>query len=101
MIKSELITSISKRKPNLSNSLVETAVNQILKQMSDGLAQGENIEIRGFGTFSLRLREAQIGRNPKTGESVPIAKRHVIHFKTAKDLKARVNQLASQYSIQK
>ncbi|MFI3215645.1 MAG: integration host factor subunit beta [Methylococcales bacterium] len=101
MIKSELISAISKQKTNLSNSLVEIAVNQILKQMTDGLAQGENIEIRGFGTFSLRCREAQIGRNPKTGESVQIAKRHVIHFKTAKDLKSRVNQLASQYSIQK
>ncbi|MEN9898770.1 MAG: hypothetical protein RLZZ66_2419 [Pseudomonadota bacterium] len=101
MIKSELISAISKRKPNLANRVVETAVNQILKQMTDGLAQGENIEIRGFGTFSLRCREAQIGRNPKTGESVQIAKRHVIHFKTAKDLKSRVNQLANQYLIQK
>ena len=101
MIKSELINAISKRKPNLANRVVETAVNQILKQMTDGLAQGENIEIRGFGTFSLRCREAQIGRNPKTGESVQIAKRHVIHFKTAKDLKSRVNQLANQYLIQK
>jgi integration host factor subunit beta len=101
MIKSELISAISKSNPNMSYTLVERAINNILKQMTDGLEKGNNIEIRGFGTFSLRLRKGQIGRNPKTGESVYIEKRHVIHFKTAKDLKNRVNCQAFQYPIKK
>jgi integration host factor subunit beta len=101
MIKSELISTISKLKPNMSHSLVEVAINNIIKQMVDGLAKGNNIEIRGFGTFSLRLRKEQNGRNPRTGESVYIAKRHVIHFKSAKDLRGRINHKAFQCPIKK
>ncbi len=101
MIKSELISAIAKRKPSLSHHSVEIIVNHILQSMIDGLEQGNNIEIRGFGTFSLRFRQAQVGRNPKTGESVNIAPRRIVHFKTAKELKQRVNDLASQYAIQK
>ena len=99
MIKSELITAISKRKTNLSNSLVEIAVNQILKQMTDGLAQGENIEIRGFGTFSLRFREAQIGRNPKTGKVVKVSPKKVPFFKVGKELKEMVDEGKDKYVI--
>jgi integration host factor subunit beta len=101
MIKSELITAMANRRPYLSHHSVEMVVNHILQHMMDGLEQGNSVEIRGFGTFSLRFRQAQIGRNPKTGESVNVAPRHVVHFKTAKDLKKRVNDFASQYPIQK
>ncbi|MEY2667207.1 MAG: hypothetical protein RLZZ384_1378 [Pseudomonadota bacterium] len=100
MIKSELIATMASRRPHLSRHLVEMVVNRILQDMSDGLAQGESVEVRGFGTFSVRYRQAQLGRNPRTGESVNIAHRHVVHFKTAKNLRNRVNDLASEYPIQ-
>ncbi|HCT99376.1 MAG TPA: integration host factor subunit beta [Methylococcaceae bacterium] len=100
MIKSELITTMAHRRPHLPRHLVEACVNRIIDEIIGGLAQGNSIEVRGFGTFSLRFRQAQMGRNPKTGNCVHIASRHVVHFKTAKDLKKRVNELANQYPIQ-
>lgn len=100
MIKSELIATMANRRPHLSRHLVEMIVNRILQDMIHGLEQGESIEVRGFGTFSVRYRQAQLGRNPRTGEPVNIAQRHVVHFKTAKNLRNRVNALASEHHIQ-
>ena len=70
---------------------VELAVKQILDVMSDSLANGQRIEIRGFGSFSLHYRPPRMGRNPKTGESVALSGKHVPHFKPGKDLRERVN----------
>ena len=84
MTKSELIEIISAKQKHLPAKDVELAVKQLLEIMSDALATGERIEIRGFGSFSLHFRPPRQGRNPKTGEAVALAGKHVPHFKPAK-----------------
>lgn len=91
MTKSELIELIARRHTQLSQKDVEIAVNQILDVMIDALSEGERIEIRGFGSFSLHRRQARIGRNPKTGESVPLSEKRVPHFKPGKMLREKVD----------
>ncbi len=92
MTKSELIEIIAARQNQLSAKDVELAVKTLIEQMSETLATGERIEIRGFGSFSLHYRAPRIGRNPKTGESVGLAGKYVPHFKPGKELRDRVNQ---------
>jgi len=91
MTKSELIERITEHQAQLSSKDVELAVKTMLEQMSQALSQGDRIEIRGFGSFSLHYRAPRIGRNPKTGESVGLAGKHVPHFKPGKELRDRVN----------
>lgn len=91
MTKSELIEFIAERQDLLSVKDVELAVKMVLDCMSDMLAAGERIEIRGFGSFSLHYRAPRVGRNPKTGESVELPGKHVPHFKPGKELRDRVN----------
>lgn len=91
MTKSELIEILAAEQSHLAYKDVELAVRCILEQMSNALASGERIEIRGFGSFSLHYRPPRIGRNPKTGESVALAGKHVPHFKPGKELRDRVN----------
>ncbi|WP_044406172.1 integration host factor subunit beta [Thiomicrospira microaerophila] len=91
MTKSELIELIARRQAQLPQKDVEIAVNQILDSMTETLAQGDRIEIRGFGSFSLHHRKARIGRNPKTGESVELAEKRVPHFKPGKTLREQVD----------
>ena len=91
MTKSELIERIAMRQVQLSTKDVELAVKCVIDQMVDGLAAGERIEIRGFGSFSLHYRAPRVGRNPKTGEKVNLAGKHVPHFKPGKELRERVN----------
>jgi integration host factor subunit beta len=91
MTKSELIELLAAEQSHLAYKDVELAVRCILEQMSNALASGERIEIRGFGSFSLHYRPPRIGRNPKTGESVALAGKYVPHFKPGKDLRDRVN----------
>ena len=92
MTKSELIELIAAKQNHLPAKDVELAVKQILEIMSDALAQGQRIEIRGFGSFSLHFRPPRQGRNPKTGETVALAGKYVPHFKPGKDLRERVNE---------
>lgn len=92
MTKSELIERIAERQDQLSPKDIELAVKLIIEYMSQSLASGERIEIRGFGSFSVHYREARIGRNPKTGEPVELDGKHVPHFKPGKELRDRVNQ---------
>jgi integration host factor subunit beta len=92
MTKSELIELIAAKQSHLPAKDVELAVKQILEIMSDALARGQRIEIRGFGSFSLHFRPPRQGRNPKTGESVALAGKYVPHFKPGKDLRERVNE---------
>jgi integration host factor subunit beta len=68
------------------------AVKGVIEQMSDSLASGERIEIRGFGSFSLHYREPRLGRNPKTGDTVDLSGKYVPHFKPGKELRDRVNK---------
>ncbi|MBH97879.1 MAG: integration host factor subunit beta [Rhodospirillaceae bacterium] len=91
MTKSELIDAIASKQKHLPAKDVELAVKHILESMSESLANGDRIEIRGFGSFSLHYRPARMGRNPKTGEAVALAGKHVPHFKPGKDLRDRVN----------
>jgi len=91
MTKSELIEQLSAQQTHLSQADVELAVRCILEQLGRALANGERIEIRGFGSFSLHYRPARMGRNPKTGEPVALPGKYVPHFKPGKALRERVN----------
>lgn len=91
MTKSELIERITERHPDLSGKDIELAVKTILDTMSQALSQGDRIEIRGFGSFSLHFRNPRVGRNPKTGESVSLKGKYVPHFKPGKELREQVN----------
>ena len=92
MTKSELIEAIARDQSHLAYRDVELAVKCMIEQMSQALAAGERIEIRGFGSFSLHYRPPRQGRNPKTGDSVALEGKYVPHFKPGKELRERVNQ---------
>ena len=88
--KKELIEIIANEQEQLPYKDIELAIKTIIESMIDSLKKGKRIEIRGFGSFSLRYRKSRVGRNPKSGESVNIDERYVPHFKPGKDLKERV-----------
>ena len=88
--KRELIEVIANDQEQLPYKDIELAIKTIIESMIDSLKKGKRIEIRGFGSFSLRYRKSRMGRNPKSGESVNIDERYVPHFKPGKDLKERV-----------
>ena len=92
MTKSELIERLIDAHPELSVKDVELAVKTMLDHMTDALSTGERIEIRGFASFSLHYRAPRMGRNPKTGEAVPLPARYVPHFKPGKELRDQVNE---------
>ncbi|WP_297813254.1 integration host factor subunit beta [uncultured Methylophaga sp.] len=94
MTKSDLIEALSDKQSLLNYRDVELAVKLILEQMSDSLSQGDRIEIRGFGSFTLHHRPPRVGRNPKSGESVKLDEKFVPHFKPGKELRDRVNDAA-------
>jgi integration host factor subunit beta len=91
MTKSELIEALARSQTHLAYSDVEMAVKGLLEQMSLSLSEGDRIEVRGFGSFSLHYRPPRMGRNPKTGEAVALPGKHVPHFKPGKELRERVN----------
>ena len=91
MTKSELIDVIAREQSHLAHRDVELAVKCLMEHMSGALASGERIEIRGFGSFSLHYRPPRMGRNPKTGDAVALAGKHVPHFKPGKELRDRVD----------
>ena len=80
----------------LTNKDIEQAVKIVIEQMTSSLASGKRVEIRGFGSFSLRYRAPRLGRNPKTGESVGLSSKYVPHFKPGKILRDKVNKFASE-----
>lgn len=92
LTKSELVACIIRDQMELEAKAVEYAVNIILDHLSSALAAGERIEIRGFGSLSLRHRPPRIGRNPKTGEEVRVPEKYVPHFKPGARLRERVNR---------
>jgi len=91
MTKLELIAMIASKQSHLNQKDVELAVNNIIDIMISALANGERIEIRGFGSFSTIQRDARIGRNPKTGDVVSVPQRQSPHFKSGLDLRRKVN----------
>ena len=98
MTKSELIERIAEQQDQLSPKDVELGVKLILEEMSQALAIGERIEVRGFGSFSLHYRSSRMGRNPKTGEAVKLEGKYVPHFKPGKELRDKVNEAMQQES---
>jgi len=78
---------------------VELAVKTMIDHMGNTLANGERIEIRGFGSFSLHYRPPRVGRNPKTGDSVELAAKYVPHFKPGKEMRERVNDSMGKVEI--
>ncbi len=91
MIRSELIQKIAEKNPHLYQRDVERIVNTIFDEIIEALARGDRVELRGFGAFSVKKREARIGRNPRTGEAVQVEEKHVPFFKTGKLLRDRLN----------
>ncbi|ANX03111.1 HU family DNA-binding protein [Immundisolibacter cernigliae] len=91
MVRSQLIELLAQEFEGLSTKDLELAVKLLQGQMIDTLGHGGRIEIRGFGSFSLHYRRPKLARNPKTGESVPLGERHVVHFKPGKDLRQLVD----------
>jgi len=93
MTKSELVEKIMENNSFLNRKESELVVNIIFDSMTNALKNGDKVEIRGFGSFTVREREAREARNPKNGEIVKIAAKRTPFFKTGKDLKERVNSL--------
>ena len=91
MIKSELVQRIAERNPHLYLRDVENIINAILDEITDALAQGNRVELRGFGAFSVKHRDARLGRNPRTGAHVAVEEKAVPFFKTGKEMRERLN----------
>ncbi|WP_391483025.1 integration host factor subunit beta [Nereida sp. NH-UV-3] len=91
MIRSELIQKIADEKPHLYQRDVEKIVNTIFEEIIDAMSRGDRVELRGFGAFSVKKRDARQGRNPRTGEAVSVDEKHVPFFKTGKLLRERLN----------
>ncbi|MDQ6987617.1 MAG: integration host factor subunit beta [Mariprofundaceae bacterium] len=91
MTKSELIEAIVEREDQITRREAEVVVNNILNAIGDALGRGERVELRGFGSFYTKRRNARIGRNPKTGESVSVPSKIVPQFKPGKELRERVD----------
>jgi integration host factor subunit beta len=92
MIKSELVAKVAEHNPHLYQRDVENIVNAILDTITDALARGDRVELRGFGAFSVKRRDARAGRNPRTGATVAVAEKAVPVFKTGKDMRQRLNE---------
>ena len=91
MIKSELVLKIAEQNPHLYQRDVEKIVNAILDTIADALARGDRVELRGFGAFAVKRRDARTGRNPRTGETVPVEEKVIPVFKTGKEMRQRLN----------
>jgi len=91
MIRSELIQKISEENPHLYQRDVERIVNTIFEEIVEAMARGDRVELRGFGAFSVKRRDARVGRNPRTGEAVEVEEKAVPFFKTGKLLRDRLN----------
>ncbi len=91
MIRSELVEKLVDENPHLYQRDVEKIVNTIFDEIIEAMASGDRVELRGFGAFSVKKRDARTGRNPRTGEAVPVEEKHVPFFKTGKLLRERLN----------
>jgi integration host factor subunit beta len=91
MLRSELIARLAEENPHLKVREVEKIVDVIFDEISAALERGDRVELRGFGAFSVRKRDARTGRNPRTGEPVSVEPKHVPFFKAGKELRSRLN----------
>lgn len=92
MIRSELIDKLARENPHLLLRDVELIVSTIFDEITETLAHGGRVELRGFGAFSVKHRPGRAGRNPRTGETVTVAEKHVPYFKAGKDMRERLNK---------
>ena len=96
MIKSELVLKIAEQNPHLYQRDVENIVNAILDTITEALARGDRVELRGFGAFAVKKRDARTGRNPRTGEAVSVLEKAIPVFKTGKEMRIRLNETAQK-----
>ena len=92
MIKSELVAKLVELYPHMYQRDAERLVNTIFDSITDALARGDRVELRGFGAFSIKERPARVGRNPRTGEAVDVSQKWVPYFKTGKELRENLNK---------
>lgn len=92
MIRSELVEKIAAENPHLYQRDIERIIGTVFDEIIDAMSNGNRVELRGFGSFSVKQREARIGRNPRTGETVDVEEKHVPFFKTGKLLRDRLNE---------
>jgi integration host factor subunit beta len=91
MIRSELVQKLCQDFPDLTQREVESVVSAVFNSITDQLAHGGRVELRGFGAFSTRKRDARVGRNPRTGEAVQVNAKRVPYFKPGKEMRERLN----------
>jgi len=91
MTKSELITYITEKNPHLYQRDIERIITTIFEEITTALSKGDRVELRGFGAFSIKQRNARIGRNPRTGDTVKVSAKRVPYFKTGKQLRNMLN----------
>ncbi|CAN1487238.1 HimA Bacterial nucleoid DNA-binding protein [Rhabdaerophilaceae bacterium] len=91
MIKSELVLKMAEMNPHLYQRDIEILVNAILDEITSALSRGDRVELRGFGTFSTKERDARLGRNPRTGAKVDVTEKRVPYFKSGKEIRERLN----------
>lgn len=96
MTKSELIAHLASANPHLRQPDIELIVATIFNEITDALARGDRVELRGFGAFSTRTRDPRTGRNPRTGEAVEVTAKAVPYFKPGKELRERINKAAAR-----
>ncbi len=96
MIKSELVQAIAQQNPHLYQRDVEHIINAMLDAIAEALARGDRVELRGFGAFSVKRRDARTGRNPRTGETVSVDEKMIPVFKTGKEMRLRLNATESK-----
>lgn len=94
MTRSELIAGLAEDNPHLTMADVEKIVSALFDEMTSALSRGERVELRGFGAFTVKRRQARAGRNPRTGETVEVAQKSVPFFKAGKELRERINKPA-------
>ena len=94
MTKSELIQRLAELNPHLYQRDVELIVTAIFDEITTALSRGDRVELRGFGAFSIKRRDARIGRNPRTGSAVQVGQKYIPFFKTGKQLRDRLNSKA-------
>jgi integration host factor subunit beta len=91
MIRSELVAAVAQANPHLGHKEVERVVGTVFDTIVEALAEGGRVELRGFGAFSTRARDARTGRNPRTGDAVPVDAKRVPYFKPGKELREKLN----------
>lgn len=100
MTRAELIDVLALKQPHIPVRLIEQGIKHVFEMMAEALESGHRIEIRGFGSFSLRYRPPRVARNPKTGDVVQTEGKYAPHFKPGKEMRERVNASKDSYNIQ-